>query len=76
MSGDLQPTEPPLPPALPAVHAGQAEHRLNSNPLTPLRSILFSEQPTQARRAAWEIRGSRVPGEDHYVDPVRQSWCS
>ena len=25
-------------------------HRLNFNPLTPLRSILFSEQPAQAYR--------------------------
>lgn len=46
--------------------------RLNFNPLTPLRSILFSEQPTQVCRAAWAIQGGKVQGQGHYIDSLSQ----
>ena len=50
--------------------------RLNFNPLTPLRSILFSEQPTQAYRAAWVIHGGKVHRQGNYIDSLSQRWHS
>lgn len=61
---------------LPTQPAHTGIWRLNFNPPTALRSILFSEQPTLVYRAAWVIHGGKFHGQGNYIDSLSQRWCS
>ena len=67
----LQGAEP-----LPTQPSHTGIQRLNFNPPTPLRSILFSEQPTRVNSAAWASHGGKVHGQGNYIDSLSQRWRS